>query len=73
LVAGLIWLVVGIGFDTGLPRPGHFGLVGLREQAQLIDAELHILSAPNEGAMLSVTLRIAPEVLWPLDAAAHST
>ncbi len=63
----------GIGFDTGLSRPGHFGLVGLREQAQLIDAELHIRSAPNEGATLSVTLRIAPEVLWPLDAAAHST
>jgi hypothetical protein len=39
----------------------------------LIDAELHIRSAPNEGATLSVTLRIAPEVLWPLDAAAHST
>ena len=63
----------GIGFDTGLSRPGHYGLVGLREQAQLIDAELHILSAPNEGATLSVILRIAPEVLWPLDAAALST
>jgi signal transduction histidine kinase len=63
----------GIGFDTGLSRPGHYGLVGLREQAQLIDAELHIRSAPNEGASLSVTLRIAPEVLWPLDTAAHST
>jgi signal transduction histidine kinase len=63
----------GVGFDTGLSRPGHFGLVGLREQAQLIDAELHIRSAPNEGTTLSVTLRIAPEVLWPLDAAAHST
>jgi signal transduction histidine kinase len=63
----------GTGFDTGLSRPGHFGLLGLREQAQLIDAELHIRSAPNEGATLSVTLRIAPEVLWPLDAAAHST
>ena len=63
----------GIGFDTGLSRPGHFGLLGLREQSQLIDAELHIRSAPNEGATLSVTLRIAPEVLWPLDAAAHST
>ena len=62
----------GIGFDTGLSRPGHFGLVGLREQAQLIDAELHIRSAPNEGTTLSVTLRIAPEVLWPLGAAAHS-
>jgi len=63
----------GIGFNTGLSRPGHFGLVGLREQAQLIDAELRIRSAPNEGTTLSVTLRIAPEVLWPLDAAAHST
>jgi signal transduction histidine kinase len=63
----------GIGFDTGLSRPGHFGLVGLREQAQLIDAELHIRSAPNEGATLLVTLRIAPEVLWPLEGAAHST
>jgi signal transduction histidine kinase len=63
----------GIGFDAGLSRPGHYGLVGLREQAQLIDAELHILSAPNEGATLSVTLRIAPEVLWPLDAAVLST
>jgi len=62
----------GIGFDTGLSRPGHFGLVGLREQAQLMDAELRIRSAPNEGTTLSVTLRIAPEVLWPLAAAAHS-
>ena len=63
----------GIGFDTGHSRPGHFGLVGLREQAQLIDADLHIRSAPNEGTTLSVTLRIAPEVLSPLDAAAQST
>jgi signal transduction histidine kinase len=63
----------GIGFDTGISQPGHFGLVGLYEQAQLIDAQLHIRSAPSEGATLSVTLRIAPEVLWPLDAAAQST
>jgi signal transduction histidine kinase len=63
----------GIGFDTGLSRPGHFGLVGLREQAQLIDADLRIRSAPNEGTTLTATLRIAPEVLWPLDAAAQST
>jgi signal transduction histidine kinase len=63
----------GIGFDAGLSQPGHFGLVGLYEQAQLIDAELHIRSAPSEGATVSVTLRIGPEVLWPLDAAAHST
>ncbi|HLZ99911.1 MAG TPA: histidine kinase [Steroidobacteraceae bacterium] len=63
----------GIGFDTSLSRPGHFGLVGLREQAQLIDAELHIRSALHEGTTISVTLRVAPEVLWPLDAAACSS
>jgi signal transduction histidine kinase len=62
----------GVGFDPGLSRPGHYGLVGLREQAQMIDAELHIRSGPNEGTALSVTLRIAPEVLGPLDAAARS-
>jgi signal transduction histidine kinase len=63
----------GMGFDTGLSRPGHYGLLGLREQAQLIDADLHIRSAPNEGARLSITLRIAPEVLGPIDAAAQTT
>ncbi len=62
----------GVGFDTGLSRPGHYGLLGLREQAQLIDADLQIRSAPNEGAALSVRLRIAPEVLGPIDAAAQS-
>jgi signal transduction histidine kinase len=62
----------GVGFDTGLSRAGHFGLVGLREQAHLIDAQLQIRSAPNEGTRLSVSLRITPEILWPLDAAAHS-
>jgi signal transduction histidine kinase len=61
----------GIGFDTAMSRPGHYGLVGLREQAQMIDAQLQIDSAPNEGTVLTVTLRIAPEVLWPLDAASR--
>ena len=54
-----------------IERPQDFRR-GLREQAQLIDAELQVRSAPNEGATISVTLRIAPEVLGPLDAAAHS-
>jgi signal transduction histidine kinase len=61
----------GIGFDTHMSRPGHYGLVGLREQAQLIDAQLQIDSAPNEGTVLTVTLRIVPEILSPLDAAVH--
>jgi signal transduction histidine kinase len=41
----------GIGFDTGLSRPGHFGLVGLREQAQLIDADVQIRSARCESRL----------------------
>jgi signal transduction histidine kinase len=51
----------GIGFDTALAHPGHFGLLGLREQAQLIGALLDIDSAPGRGTRLRLTLRTAPE------------
>jgi signal transduction histidine kinase len=50
----------GIGFDPRLKRPDHYGLVGLREQADLIGAELHIESKPGAGTRLSVSLRLSP-------------
>jgi len=53
----------GIGFDPAILRPGHFGLVGLKEQAQMIGAELSIESAPERGTTLRLALRIAPESL----------
>lgn len=53
----------GIGFDPAVARPGHFGLVGLREQAQLIGADFKISSAPGEGTTLRLAMRIAPEAL----------
>jgi len=53
----------GVGFDTSLSRPGHFGLIGLREQAQLIGADLQIVSTPDHGTTLRLSLRIAPEAL----------
>ena len=53
----------GIGFDPAISRPGHFGLVGLKEQAQMIGAELSIQSAPGGGTSLRLVLRIAPETL----------
>jgi signal transduction histidine kinase len=53
----------GVGFDPAESRPGHFGLVGLREQAELIGAHLDIKSSPELGTTLSVALRIAPEAL----------
>jgi signal transduction histidine kinase len=53
----------GIGFDPTVPAPGHFGLIGLREQAQLIGAELQIKSTPHVGTTLTLLLRVAPEAL----------
>jgi signal transduction histidine kinase len=50
----------GKGFDPRAHRPGHFGIVGLREQADLIGAELRIDSQPNEGTKISVSLLLSP-------------
>lgn len=50
----------GVGFDPGTPRPGHFGIIGLREQANLIGAELRIDSKLNAGTLLTVKLRLSP-------------
>jgi two-component system sensor histidine kinase UhpB len=51
----------GIGFDvpkspTEFAQDRHFGLVGLYERAQLIDAVLEIKSEPGEGTHLSIRL-----------------
>ena len=50
----------GVGFEPGSLLPGHYGIVGLREQAELIGAQLRIDSSPNQGTLLTVTLRMAP-------------
>lgn len=52
----------GVGFDTSVQHPGHYGLVGLREQAQLIGAELNIRSAPQAGTSLLLSLRLSPDL-----------
>jgi signal transduction histidine kinase len=53
----------GIGFDPAAPHQGHYGIIGLHEQAQLIGAHLLIDSAPGRGTTLIVTLRMTPEEL----------
>lgn len=45
----------GIGFDSALPRPGHYGLRGMREQAALIDAQLDVRSAPGKGTRIVIS------------------
>ncbi|MDP2818633.1 MAG: histidine kinase [Polaromonas sp.] len=53
----------GVGFDSSASHPGHYGLVGLREQAQLIGAELSVQSAPHEGTTLRLALDRGPN-MW---------
>lgn len=48
----------GVGFDPHAGHPGHYGLVGLREQAQLIGAELNIESEPGRGTTLRISLLV---------------
>ena len=38
------------------PEKGHFGLLGLQERAELINAELDILSKPGKGTTISIRL-----------------
>ncbi|HTH94664.1 MAG TPA: histidine kinase [Rhodocyclaceae bacterium] len=52
----------GIGFDPHAPHPGHYGLVGLREQANLINAQIDILSQPGQGTQIVVMLPLASDV-----------
>lgn len=52
----------GVGFDPEAPHPGHFGVTGIREQAQLIGAELELASSPGAGARLGLRLRVGPEM-----------
>ena len=50
----------GIGFDPQTLLPGHYGIIGLREQAELIGAEMTIESMCNEGTIISVSLPLSP-------------
>lgn len=47
----------GAGFESTVPRPGHFGLVGMRERAARVGAALTLVTAPGEGTEVVV--------VWP--------
>jgi signal transduction histidine kinase len=52
----------GVGFDPQTPRLGHYGLIGLHEQAELIGADLRIDSKPQMGTKICISLPISPIV-----------
>ncbi|MBZ0304304.1 MAG: hypothetical protein K8J31_31500, partial [Anaerolineae bacterium] len=39
-----------------LTRSGHFGLIGMRERAQLVAGQLAIKSVPGEGTVLTFSI-----------------
>jgi signal transduction histidine kinase len=47
----------GSGFDPSAATAG-FGLIGMRERAELLDGVLQILSAPGEGTVVRATLPV---------------
>ncbi|GHO64073.1 sensor histidine kinase YdfH [Ktedonobacter sp. SOSP1-52] len=49
----------GIGFDPeSLSKPGHYGLLGLRERARLFGGQLVVQTAPGEGTTLRFLLSV---------------
>lgn len=44
----------GVGFDPGIPVDKHYGVVGMRERARKMDAQLVIESAPGMGTSIMV-------------------
>jgi signal transduction histidine kinase len=50
----------GMGFDPAAVLPDHFGIVGIREQADLIGAEVRIESVRHQGTTVLVSLPLSP-------------
>jgi signal transduction histidine kinase len=48
----------GAGFsrENGNVRPGHYGLIGMKERAAQIGAEFNLASEPGRGTTVSVRL-----------------
>ncbi len=48
----------GRGFDPERTPAGHYGLVGMREQAETLDAALEIVSAPGKGTRIALSVSL---------------
>jgi signal transduction histidine kinase len=46
----------GLGKDGAALRPGHYGIIGMKERATQIGADLQLLSEPGHGTTVSVLL-----------------
>ncbi|WP_052833204.1 ATP-binding protein [Bradyrhizobium sp. LTSP885] len=49
----------GCGFDPAVPAPGHFGLLGMAEFAELVGGDCSVESAPGQGTLVRISLPVA--------------
>ncbi|QPF84577.1 hypothetical protein IC762_34100 [Bradyrhizobium genosp. L] len=49
----------GHGFDPVVPTPGHFGLIGMAEFAELVGGSCAVESAPGQGTLVRISLPVA--------------
>ena len=49
-----------VGFDPAAPQANHFGIIGIREQADLIGADVRIDSVRNQGTRVLVAMPLSP-------------
>jgi signal transduction histidine kinase len=49
----------GAGFDPKSPRPGHYGLINMKERAMKLGGELTIDSAPGQGAQVTFSVPLS--------------
>ena len=48
----------GRGFDPSTPSPGHFGLLGMKEQADILSGKLNVTSAAAKGTRIQLEVSI---------------
>ncbi|MGN6523800.1 MAG: sensor histidine kinase, partial [Actinomycetes bacterium] len=50
----------GRGFDPSAPRPGHLGLLTMRERAAAVAGQLDVASQPGLGTVVTFTVPMLP-------------
>lgn len=48
----------GRGFDQAAPAPGHFGLLGMKEQTDILSGKLSVTSAAAKGTRIQLEVSI---------------
>jgi len=48
----------GRGFDPAVPKPGHFGVIGMAEFAELVGGDCSVESAPGQGTLVRISLPV---------------